>query len=129
MGICIPKSCTNDEIKNITQEIFDNKNLHFQSIYEMTPQVIDVKDLKLKDEFYSTISFQIFSYISLVTILLVIANLLTDKDYDQENNNESQQSTSLLTRCVRCFSIRENLSWLFNTDTTPASIPVINGIR
>lgn len=125
MGICIPKSCTNDEIKNLTQQIFNQKNLHFQSFYEMTPQVMEIKDLKLKDEFYQSSAIKIFGIVTTVTILLGFINFLIDRDPE----NESQLSMSTFERCIKCFSVKDNLIWLFNTDTTAASIPVINGIR
>jgi hypothetical protein len=56
IGLCIPKSCTNDEIHNLTQEYLNSRTLDAQNLFEFESDVLLVKDLKLRDNFFSKTS-------------------------------------------------------------------------
>lgn len=56
IGLCLPKSCTNSEIHNLTQEYLNSRALDAQNIFEFESDVLLVKDLKLRENFFSKTS-------------------------------------------------------------------------
>jgi Nose resistant-to-fluoxetine protein, N-terminal domain len=52
IGLCLPSSCTNSEIHNLTQEYLNSRELDAQSLFEFESDVLLVKDLKLRDNFF-----------------------------------------------------------------------------
>lgn len=63
VGLCIPTSCTNNEILNITQNYFDQSLLQAQRFFEHQPQVLHVKDLSVKSNFLEKTSVGILGYV------------------------------------------------------------------
>lgn len=59
MGLCLPVSCSNAEIMNLTQKYLDSNLLQPQNLLEHQAQVVHVKDLKLKPEFFKKTSIKI----------------------------------------------------------------------
>lgn len=53
LGLCLPKSCSNYEVHNLTQDYLNSRMLDVQSIFEFESDVLLVKDLKLRDDFFS----------------------------------------------------------------------------
>ena len=53
IGLCLPKSCSNSEIHNLTQDYLNSKVLDTQSLFEFEGDVLLVKDLKLRENFFS----------------------------------------------------------------------------
>lgn len=53
IGLCLPKSCTNSEIHNLTQEYLNSKDLDSQILFEFEGDVLLVKDLHLDENFFS----------------------------------------------------------------------------
>lgn len=51
MGLCLPKSCTNAEIHNMTQNYLNSKTFDMQNLFEFKGEVLLVKDLKLRENF------------------------------------------------------------------------------
>ena len=52
IGLCLPKSCTIQEIHNMTQIYFDDRLASAQEIFEFDARIVHVKDLKLRDYFF-----------------------------------------------------------------------------
>ncbi len=52
IGLCLPKSCTNDEIFNLTRKYFNNRLVDVQVMYEIDADVVEVKDMKLRENFF-----------------------------------------------------------------------------
>ncbi|CAH2001187.1 unnamed protein product [Acanthoscelides obtectus] len=48
LGLCIPKSCSSDDLKHLSKKYFSEDNLEFQNIYKVKLDVLDVK--KLRDD-------------------------------------------------------------------------------
>lgn len=59
VGLCMPSSCSNNEIMNVTQEYFDRSMLQAQRFFEHQPQVIQVKDIKVTTNFLEKLSVRI----------------------------------------------------------------------
>lgn len=56
IGLCLPKSCSNSEVHNLTQEYLNSRMLDAQNIFEFESDVLLVKDLKLRENFFSKTS-------------------------------------------------------------------------
>jgi hypothetical protein len=56
IGLCMPKSCTNDEIHNLTQEYLNSRTLDAQNLFEFESDVLLVKDMRLRENFFSKTS-------------------------------------------------------------------------
>lgn len=52
IGLCIPKSCSNSELHNLTQEFMNTRTLDAQNLFEFESDVLLVKDLKLRENFF-----------------------------------------------------------------------------
>lgn len=52
IGLCLPKSCSNDEIYNLTRMYFESKLLDSQGMFEIDADVVQVKDMRLRDNFF-----------------------------------------------------------------------------
>lgn len=53
IGLCLPKSCSNSEIHNLTQEYLNSRMLDSQNLFEFESDVLLVKDLNLRENFFS----------------------------------------------------------------------------
>lgn len=51
IGLCLPTSCSNEQIADLSQEYFDSEVLDAQNVLEQHPKVLEAKDLKLKTDF------------------------------------------------------------------------------
>lgn len=56
IGLCLPKSCSNSEVHNLTQEYLNSRVLDSQSLFEFESDVLLVKDLKLRGNFFAKTS-------------------------------------------------------------------------
>ena len=52
IGLCLPNSCQNSEIHNLTQEYFNSRISDSQEIFDFDGDVVLVKDLKLRNNFF-----------------------------------------------------------------------------
>lgn len=52
IGVCVPRSCSNGELFNLTERYFDEGIVQAQDIFEFQPNVLQVKDLQLGDHFW-----------------------------------------------------------------------------
>lgn len=53
IGLCLPASCTNSELHNLTQDYLNERLLDIQDVYEFESEVLEVKDLKLRENFFT----------------------------------------------------------------------------
>jgi hypothetical protein len=51
VGLCLPKSCSNNEIFDLAQTYFDNQT-NETNIFEMDVKLLQVKDLNLRENFF-----------------------------------------------------------------------------
>lgn len=58
IGLCLPTSCSNEQIASLSQEYFDSEVLDAQNVLELHPNVMDVKDLNVKTDFMQKGSVQ-----------------------------------------------------------------------
>lgn len=129
IGLCLPTSCSDMEISNLTQLYLDSNLLSAQNVFEHHPEVIHVKDLNLSSSFYEKtsvkiIGYQLFkiltinyilnyiffriyrSFIVLTMIALIISALNEPKQMNEcktipkeTNNNADEDETITSTDC------------------------------
>lgn len=59
IGLCLPVSCSNEMIFNLTQEYFNSAELIAQQINDFHPNVLQVKNLDAKTSLFEKKSFQL----------------------------------------------------------------------
>lgn len=59
IGLCVPMSCSNDQMFNLTQEYFNTAELSVQHLHDYHPYVLQVKDLHSRTDFMEKRSFQL----------------------------------------------------------------------
>lgn len=58
IGLCLPISCSNEEIANLTQDLFNATILDAQIMHDLQPNVLKVKDLNPKTNLMEQKTFQ-----------------------------------------------------------------------
>ncbi|XP_055716518.1 nose resistant to fluoxetine protein 6-like [Phlebotomus papatasi] len=159
IGLCVPTSCTNADIWNITQLYLDEEIFQYQDIFHIEDvKVVQVKSLRVGNGFYQKTSVKLLCILVFFTCLMTFLSWRFDKcvKIDQENNNgQSMDKTeqhlkngaatlsadngtnsmiqkseiALYQRIVNCFNVEENVRGLVSTKEPTNSISVINGIR
>ncbi|XP_055608039.1 uncharacterized protein LOC129755528 [Uranotaenia lowii] len=72
IGLCVPRSCSNGELHNLTARYFDEGVIQAQDIFEFKPDVLQVKDMQLPDHFWTKPSVFIIGISFIVTGLMVL---------------------------------------------------------
>lgn len=158
LGLCLPDSCTTNELATIFESIFKNRTLLFNDLYYADFSLLEVKDLKDDHRWLVNGTVIIIGLIFLVTFLLMAVGTTYDililrrikkkheKFHNCENNNMSLQlstkpdedlgnqemnlmSQSVLGQAVQAFSIYTNTKIIFNTKLSADSVPAIHGLR
>ncbi|KAL5286192.1 hypothetical protein ACFFRR_007694 [Megaselia abdita] len=107
LGLCLPKSCSNEEVFNMTSKSIGNGLIEDFNLLEFQPEVLRVKDLKLSRSFFTRTSLVLFLLITLLTLSM----------YSKANVSSS---FDLKSHIKTLFTIRENKT---------SSIPVIDGYK
>ncbi|KAL7051333.1 hypothetical protein ACKWTF_004432 [Chironomus riparius] len=130
IGLCLPKSCSNNEIHNLTQEYLNSRTLDAQNLFEFESDVLLVKDLKLRENFFSKKSVIILCIISVITLTIVLCAWYRDeKINDALDPVEAAQCNNFWDKILKSFSIQNNYKSLMDDTIPPNSISVINGIK
>ncbi|CAH2001190.1 unnamed protein product [Acanthoscelides obtectus] len=88
LGLCIPKSCSSDDLKHLSKKYFSEDSLEFQDIYKVKLDVLDVKKLR-EDAGWVFMSPKtiIFLVILIITLLLCIVGTILDvRRHNKEKN-------------------------------------------
>ncbi|XP_052873848.1 nose resistant to fluoxetine protein 6-like [Anopheles cruzii] len=120
IGVCIPRSCTNDELHNLTARYFDENIVLAQDIYEFKPNVLHVKNTSLERAFWTKPSIFIIGVSTAVTLAMI---------YLAHSREQHTEEGTFIDRVIDSFNLRKNLTTIFRTDTGPQSLPVICGIK
>lgn len=71
IGMCLPASCSDSEISNLTQSYLDGNFLESQNVFEHQPEVVLVKDLYVKSDFLQKTSVKIIGYTFDLVLILI----------------------------------------------------------
>ncbi|XP_062553181.1 uncharacterized protein LOC134218266 [Armigeres subalbatus] len=93
IGVCVPQSCSNGELFNLTERFFEERIIQAQDIFEFRPNVLQVKDLQLTEEFWSKPSLFIIS----ITVALTAIMVYLAQCREQKGNEEKPSQRSTIT--------------------------------
>ncbi|XP_073848850.1 nose resistant to fluoxetine protein 6-like isoform X2 [Musca autumnalis] len=150
VGLCLPTSCETEEIQNLMTDYIKEGHYIENDIYDIQPEVMYVKDLKMPSDIFERESFKLLSVcVAFILAMVLLASYLrsrpqTDaKSHVNENDAtatiaENFDEDDLLSlwnfpkvrNFIMCFDVQENLSKMFcMRESKPTEIPVINGLR
>ncbi|XP_030387186.1 nose resistant to fluoxetine protein 6 [Scaptodrosophila lebanonensis] len=156
IGLCLPTSCDSEEIKHLTSDYVEHGMSADNEIYEIRPEVVYMKDLKLRNSFYQRTSFKIVIASIIATCAFIFcAQQLREREREAMPAKKlADDSTSGLAPAewefwrafdavladpkkftrfkdfVRCFDVLDNWEKIFTIrDNRADEIPVINGLR
>jgi len=78
IGLCLPSACNSEEVKNLAQDYVAGGMFTENDIFDIRPEVVYMKDLQLREEFFERASFRLLVACVLVTgALMLCAQQLT----------------------------------------------------
>ncbi|XP_059611002.1 nose resistant to fluoxetine protein 6-like isoform X2 [Phlebotomus argentipes] len=119
VGLCIPKSCSNEFLMRVTQDYF-GQNPTF-GIIKTNVTVERVIEIKPHGDFTGDFTFLIAGTLLFATLsLCFFAHRLESKPREHMN---------ILSRMISCFSIRQNFRCLMNNEVSANTIVSLNLLR
>lgn len=133
LGLCLPKSCSNNQIHALLQEFFNGtdsrNNLDFNA------EVLEVKDLTISTQFYTRTSLWLLVVcVMFVKLLSSLASNLEKVIKLDENNNiacgtENEVKLTFGKRIIKCFNYEENKKAIRSRESSPEAVNSISGMR
>lgn len=133
IGLCLPKSCSNEQIFFLLQKVFAKSE--FVAELGENPKVLDVKDLNLNPQFYKNASLWIFFGIFFcISLLNHLARKLEKSVKKDENNNvalgvENEIKLSLTQKIISCFNQKKNKKYYYSGSQGESTVDSISGLR
>lgn len=147
IGLCLPSACQSSEMQQLTSDYVAG-SFKENDIFELQPEVLYVKNLKLRDSFYDRLSFKLVVGFVLATcaFMLCAQQLSVAKQLPPEGHDdgvglapvESEIWRALhsmlqwrpLQSFVSCYDVVSNWRRIFATrESSPSQIPLLNGLR
>ncbi|KAL7737376.1 hypothetical protein ACLKA6_012986 [Drosophila palustris] len=148
IGLCLPSSCQSSEIKGLTSD-YVTGSFAVNDIFEMQPEVLYIKDLKLRETFYDRLSFKLVvaSVLATCAFMLCAQQLRVGKQLPPEGPEgegaglppvESELWRALhsmlkwhpLQDFVSCYDASSNWQKIFaRRESNSRDIPLLNGLR
>lgn len=147
IGLCLPISCQSNEIKELTSDYMAG-GFADNDIFEMQPEVLYMKDLKLRETFYDRLSFKLVvaSVLATCAFMLCAQQLRVAKQLPPEDQEdrvglapvESELWRGLhsllkwhpLQNFVSCYDVSNNWQKIVAMrESNSRDIPVLNGLR
>lgn len=129
IGLCLPKSCNNDQVQHLMQELLDS--YESDPLFGRKPKVLEVKHPSFHPQFFLK-----KSVISLGTCIIVAAFLsrwainLKKQAESEVNTLETKNQTELsLHKFIKCFNYEVNKSVIVSREVSKSSINSISGMR
>ncbi|SPP75783.1 nose resistant to fluoxetine protein 6 [Drosophila guanche] len=144
IGLCLPKACASEEVKQLAREYVADGSFIENDIFDMRPEVLYMKDLKLSNRFFQRASFKLMVASLLVTgaLTLCAQQLRVAKRGDESNPGLAPVESELwqaletvlkwppLQRLVSCYDMPSNWRKILATrDNSSGEIPIMNGLR
>ncbi|CAL7947882.1 unnamed protein product [Xylocopa violacea] len=156
LGLCLPATCTKDEVATMLNEVLNNETLLIANIYPANYTLIDVSDLK--DDHQWLLNGGIITIILILSLLCIITiagtlydiivyqkHLQKKKEFLTYGNNNTAEdrrefeheetivpdlkARSQFGRYLLCFSFYTNIQLIFNKDGNSLNISVLHGIK
>lgn len=133
LGLCLPKSCGNDDVQLLLQETFNE--IDSTQDMKMQPKVLEVKDLKIKAQFFFRTSLWLLLAFVAVIVLLTRLSLNFEKAIKiDENQNianamENERKLSNWDSFIKCFNKNDNIKFIRSRESSTAAVNSIAGLR
>ncbi|KYN22153.1 Nose resistant to fluoxetine protein 6 [Trachymyrmex cornetzi] len=150
LGLCLPASCTINELILILKRIFHDKITLIDDLYSVDFQLIQVKDLKDDNEWLSSNALFLVGITLAFTFFMITIGTLYDifvhqkhmkenatnngnvkhvsKDINTEINLFSHQE-NIIGEILICFSVYTNTKEIFRTKLDTGAISTLHGVR
>ncbi|XP_039315271.1 nose resistant to fluoxetine protein 6 isoform X2 [Solenopsis invicta] len=148
LGLCLPASCSKNDISFILDRIFRDRALLINDLYSADLSLIQVKILKDDHQWLLSGAVPVICIV-LALIFLMISSTIYDifiyQKYLLKNktpisvveeiemqkkiDSSTPREKSRIKEVLICFSIYTNTKSIFNTKVSPNEIPVIHGLR
>ncbi|XP_018395788.1 PREDICTED: nose resistant to fluoxetine protein 6-like [Cyphomyrmex costatus] len=147
LGLCLPASCSANDISFILERIFRDRILLISDLYSADFKLIHVKNLQDSYDWLTSGVVPFICVILLLSIFMVIFGTVYDIFVNQKcsneknkfNNNEKTiieemeieraSQESRIGQILICFSIYTNTKIIFNTKLHADALPVIHGLK
>ncbi|EDW93434.1 nose resistant to fluoxetine protein 6 [Drosophila yakuba] len=149
IGLCLPSACSSAEVQSLAQDYVAGGMFTENEIFDIKPEVVYMKDLQLKDEFFERASFRLLVACVLVTGTLMLCAHQLHATNKQPSSTEDQQDRDLapaesemwrglnsllqmekLQKYVTCWDVPANWAKIFAVrENSPNEIPLMNGLR
>ncbi|XP_012061139.1 PREDICTED: nose resistant to fluoxetine protein 6-like [Atta cephalotes] len=148
LGLCLPASCSTNDISFILERIFRDRIFLISDLYSVDFKLIQVKNL-INNEWLTSGAIPFICVILLLSIFMVtigtIYDIFVNQKYSNKkhriNNNgktliqeiEIESASSLkksrIGKILLCFSIFTNTKIIFNTKLHADTLPIIHGLK
>jgi len=148
IGLCLPSACNSEEVKNLAQDYVAGGMFTENDIFDIRPEVVYMKDLQLREEFFERASFRLLVACVLVTgALMLCAQQLTATKKMAPSSEEpdpglapaeseiwrglnSLLQIEKLQKYIPCWDVPTNWAKIFAVrENSPNDIPLMNGLR
>ncbi|XP_055838509.1 nose resistant to fluoxetine protein 6-like [Episyrphus balteatus] len=132
-GLCMPKSCTHDEVLYFSESYFAKKKFEPQQRFNIDMNVIDAKDPKFEWKVLLTTGFLLyFGVLSSLIFCMIIAEIITQIHKRRALNEDEKSPKPEITRLEEfflCFNLRDNYKRMLQLEGSKGFLPVIAGLR
>ncbi|XP_018364834.1 PREDICTED: nose resistant to fluoxetine protein 6-like [Trachymyrmex cornetzi] len=150
LGLCLPASCSMNNISFILEGIFRDRVLLINDLYSMNLSLIQVKNLKNDHQWLLSGAIPFVCIVLVLTFAMMISGTMYDifiyqthlktktkTVVNEENTVEELQMSDLSSSCEKnrignvlmCFSVYTSTKKIFNTKLDTEAIAVIHGIK
>ncbi|XP_012528415.1 nose resistant to fluoxetine protein 6 isoform X2 [Monomorium pharaonis] len=149
LGLCLPASCSVNDISLILKRIFRDRVLLINDLYSIDFELIQVKDLKNNYKWFISGAILVICVILVLSIFMVIIGTLYDILISQKYLNKKNKidtngkntiqimemeadlslQESRIGKILMCFSVYANTKVIFNTKSHPDTVPVIHSLK
>ena len=131
LGLCLPKSCSNNQVHNLVQAFFNSS----ESQNEVKPKVLEVKHPKFDPRFFFKKTVVALGACVIVAALLKRGAINLEKDIkNDENNNialgtENESKLSFQQKIIQCFNYEQNKRSICSRELSISGANSISGMR
>ena len=132
IGLCLPKSCEQNQIRFLVQTFFDSSEAE---LFRVQARVVDVKDPKFNLRLLQNSAFWILSLFIVIIKFLNHKATKLEKDLKlDENNNiavetENAMKLPLRKKIIKCFNFELNKKDFISKEISSSTVSSIAGLK
>ncbi|XP_017014310.2 nose resistant to fluoxetine protein 6 [Drosophila takahashii] len=149
IGLCLPSACSSEEVKHLAQDYVAGGMFTENEIFDIRPEVVYMKNLQLKEEFFERASFRLLVACVLITGALMLCAQQLGATKKLASSSEEPEEPGLapaeselwrglnsllqierLQKYIPCWDVPANWTKIFAVrENSPNEIPLMNGLR